>query len=383
LNADPRRLIAIGLAIVLVVGVGFAIGSQVIDRLTPPATAVNGIIGSEKLAFFRDPKVISALRRGGFDVSVSTAGSRQIASADLTEQDFVFPAGVPAAEQIRRDHAGTTSVVPFYTPMAIATWRPIVDLLTQAGVIQQRDGYLAFDVSAYLALVENDTRWKDLPNNSVYNANKSVLVNTTDVRTSNSAAMWLAIVSYAQNGNNVVDLGPDLEQITEHLSPLFLRQGFAEASTDAAFEDYLTQGMGKAPLLMIYESQFLERAARGDGSTTPDMVLVYPEPTIFSKHTLVSLTPEGQQLGEFMANDPEIRSLATEHGFRTSDSVGFHDFVAEHQLGAPDTMVEVIEPPTYDTMEAMITTLESIYNGDIRPEPPATPTPEPTGTPTV
>jgi len=383
LNADPRRLIAIGLAVVLVVGVGIAIGSQAIDRLTPPATAVSGLIGSEKLSFFRDPRVVSALRRGGFDVSVQPAGSRQLASMDLTEQDFVFPAGVPAAEKIRRDHAGTTSVVPFYTPMAIATWRPIVDLLTQAGLIQQRNGYLAFDVAAYLALVRNDTRWKDLPNNTAYGANKSVLVNTTDVRTSNSAAMWLAIVSYAQNNNNIVELGPDLEGITEQLSPLFLRQGFSEASTDAAFEDYLAQGMGKAPMLMIYESQFLERAAAGDGSITADMVLIYPEPTIFSKHTLVSLTPEGQKLGEFMANDAEIGSLAIEHGFRTSDSVGFHDFVAEHQLGAPDTMVDVIEPPTYDTIEAMITTLESIYNGDTRPEPPATPAPEPTATPTV
>jgi hypothetical protein len=264
--------------------------------------------------------------------------------------------------------------VPFYTPMAIATWRPIVDLLAQAGVIQQRNGYLAFDVATYLELARNDTRWKDLPNNSVYGANKSVLVNTTDVRTSNSAAMWLAIVSYAQNGDNIVDLGSDLEQITEQLSPLFLRQGFAEASTAAAFEDYLTQGMGKAPLLMIYESQFLDRLAAADGSITPDMVLVYPEPTILSKHTLVSLTPEGQKLGEFMVDDAEIRSLAVEHGFRTSDSQAFHDFVAEHQLGAPDTIVDVIEPPTYDTMEAMITTLESILNGDLRPEPPETPT---------
>jgi len=381
LRADPRRIIAIALAALLVVGVGIAIGSQVVDRLTPPATSVTGLIGSEKLAFFRDPRVIAALRRGGFEVSVSTAGSRQIASADLTEQDFVFPAGVPAAEKVRRDHGGTTSVVPFYTPMAIATWRPIVDLLTQAGVIQQRNGYLAFDVAAYLALVANDTRWKDLPNNKVYAANKSILVNTTDVRTSNSAAMWLAIVSYVQNNNNVVELGPQLEGITEHLSPLFLRQGFSESSTESAFDDYLTQGIGKAPLLMIYESQFLERAAADDGAVTPDMVLAYPEPTIFSKHTLVSLTPDGQRFGQFLSTDSELRGLATEHGFRTSDAQAFHDFVAEHQLNAPESIVDVIEPPTFETMEGMITTLESIFTGDLQLEPPQTPTPEPTDTP--
>ena len=77
----------------------------------------------------------AALKRGGFDVTVRTAGSRQIAGADLSKQDFAFPAGVPAAGKIRTDHAGSQAFVPFYTPMAIATWKPIVALLTAAGVV--------------------------------------------------------------------------------------------------------------------------------------------------------------------------------------------------------------------------------------------------------
>ena len=52
--------------------------------------------------------------------------------------------------------------------------------------------------------------------------------------------------------------------------------------------------MGKSPMVMIYESQFIQRAAAADGSITPDMVLMYPDPTIFSKHTFVGLTPAGQ-----------------------------------------------------------------------------------------
>ena len=75
--------------------------------------------------------------------------------------------------------------------MAIATWKPIVDLLTAAGVVNQRNGYLGFDVAKYMDLVKNDTRWSQLPNNTAYPVNKSILVTTTDVRTSNSAAMYL------------------------------------------------------------------------------------------------------------------------------------------------------------------------------------------------
>ena len=376
-SADPRRLIALALAIVLVIGVAVAIGSQVLGR-APATTPVKGLIGSEKLPFFQDQRVIDAFKKAGFDVTVATAGSRAIASGNLTGQDFAFPAGVPAAQKIRTDHPGSTSYVPFYTPMAIATWKPIVDLLTTAGVIHQRNGYLALDVAAYMDLVNKDTRWSDLPNNTTFSVNKSILVTTTDVRTSNSAAMYLSIVSYVANGNNIVELGPTTTTLAQQLSPLFLKQGFSETSTEGPFDDYLVQGIGKAPMVMVYESQFIARAAQNDGSITPYMELVYPEPTIFSKHTFVSLTPAGQRLGDFLNTDLGIRGLATDYGFRTSDTEGFKNFVTSHNLSVPDTLIDVIDPPTYESLESMITTLEQIYAGAGAP-PPATDTP--TGAP--
>jgi len=180
-----RRYAAIAIALVLIVGVSAAIFSSIRDRVGASATAVHGLIGSEKLPYFQDPRVIAAFRRGGFDVTVATSGSRDIAKADLSAQDFAFPAGSPAAENIRREHTGTTSVVPFFTPMAIATWQPIVDLLTQAGVVKQQQGYKTLDMTAYMALVASDTRWKDLPGNTTYPVNKSILITSTDVRTSN------------------------------------------------------------------------------------------------------------------------------------------------------------------------------------------------------
>ena len=123
--------------------------------------------------------------------------------------------------------------------------------------------------------------------------------------------------------------------------------------------------MGKSPLVMIYESQFIQRAAAADGSITPDMELVYPDPTILSKHTFVGLTPNGIRLGDFLTNDPEIRELATEYGFRTTDTAAFTKFVTDHQLAVPNTLIDVIDPPTYETLEAMITRLEADYNGGL------------------
>ncbi|HYM84881.1 MAG TPA: hypothetical protein VEY67_12095 [Candidatus Dormibacteraeota bacterium] len=363
MRGDPRRLVAVLLAIVLLVGVGAGILASVRDRLAPATVTVRGLIGSEKQPFFSDARVIAALKRGGFVAEVSTAGSRQIALADLSKQDFAFPAGGPAAERIRRDHPGSVVVVPFFTPMTIATWKPIVAILEQNGVIAQRTGYLAFDVGKYMDLVARDARWKDLAGATAYSVNKSVLVTSTDVRTSNSAAMYLSLASYVANGDNIVTNDASLDRIAGVVAPLFIRQGFVENSSEVPFEDYLVQGMGKSPLVMIYEAQFLARAAANDGSVTAEMQLVYPEPTILSKHSYVGLTDAGRRLGDFLSTDAEIRSLATQYGFRTSDAAAFRTFVQQHQLTVPDQLLDVIDPPTYETLEALISRIQAQYTG--------------------
>ena len=363
-NQSPRRLAAIGLAVLLIIGVGYGIISSARDALGPGAVTVSGLIGSEKAPFFSDARVVAALKRGGFVVATSTAGSRQIAGADLSQKDFAFPAGVPSAEKIRLDHAGSKAVVPFYTPMAIATWKPIVDLLVKAGVASDDGSIITLDVAEYMKLVDENKRWRDLPGNTTYPVNKSILITSTDVRRSNSAAMYLSLASYIANGDNIVENNAEVGRIIDRLAPLFLRQGFVASSTEEPFEDYLVQGMGKSPMVMIYESQFIQRKAAADGSITPDMVLMYPNPTIFSKHTFVGLTPDGIRLGDFLTNDPEMRSLATQFGFRTTDTAAFAAFVADHQLPVPSSIIDVIDPPTYETLEAMIVRLEAEYTGE-------------------
>jgi hypothetical protein len=96
---------------------------------------------------------------------------------------------------------------------------------------------------------------------------------------------------------------------------------------------------------------------------------MYPDPTIYSKHTYVGLTPDGIRLGEFLTTDPEMRSLATQYGFRTTDTAGFTKFTTDHQLSIPSSFIDVIDPPTYETLETMITRIEAIYNGQGLPTP--------------
>jgi hypothetical protein len=216
----------------LAVGVGVAIVASVRDRVAagrpPPLTTVRGVIGSEKQPFFSDPEVAAAFARHGLAVQVDVAGSREIATrVDLDRYDFGFPAGIPAAERIRRQRKVTAFYQPFYTPMAVATFKPIAELLRKAGLARPlAGGYWRFDMKRYLDLVGRQTRWKELPGNTTYPANKSVLLASTDVRTSNSAAMYLAIASYVRNGDRVVENAAQGDRVVDQVAPLFLRQGF-------------------------------------------------------------------------------------------------------------------------------------------------------------
>jgi hypothetical protein len=360
-----RRWIGLGLAGLLAIGVVVAILVSVAQKFNPgaPPATVRGVIGSEKLPFFQDPGVVKVFRDNGLLLQIDTAGSRQIASTvDLSKYDFAFPAGVPAAEKIRVDRKAKTLYSPFYTPMAIATFRPIAQLLIAAHIAEDHGTYISFDVKAYLDLVNKNRRWSELPDNTTYPASKSILITSTDIRTSNSAAMYLSIASYAANGDNIVSDAGQSSAVLPAVEPIFLKQGLTAASSEEPFQDYLSIGVGKTPMVMIYEAQFLAAAAANNGSVTKDMVLMYPDPDVLSKHTVVPLTPNGDRVGQLLVNNVDLQKLATKYGFRTNNQATFNHFLTAHGLTTP-SLVNLIEPPTYENLEAMITAIQSQMQG--------------------
>lgn len=361
------RTLGLGLAILLAIGVVVAVGSSAAGRFLPrpvSTVTVHGVIGSEKELFFRDSEVQAVFHRHGLDVQVDTAGSREIATTvDLSRYDFAFPAGVPAAQKIKADHKAAATYSPFYTPMAVASFKPIVQLLIDNKVAREEAGYYDLSMSAYADLVARNARWSDFPGNSAYPAGKSVLITSTDIRKSNSAAMYLAIASYVANANNVVQDEATASQLVPKVAPLFLRQGFTESSSEAPFEDYLSIGIGKSPMVMIYEAQFLARASAHDRAITPEMALMYPSPVVLSKHTLVPLKASGDRVGRLLMDDPQLQRLAVKYGFRTNDQAAFNSYLKSRGVPLPPQLVNVVEPPAYEPLETMITGIERLYGG--------------------
>lgn len=351
-------------AVILAVALVVAIFVSVRNSATQHAiVAVHGMVGSEKADFFNDPDVLGELRKNGLRVEVITEGSREMAlSATKDGADFYFPAGEPAARELTKRlnlHAQST---PFYTPMIVASWEPIARLLERNGMVHRRGTWYMLDMPALLDTIARNERWSALQGNTVYATNKSILISSTDVRKSNSAAMYLALASYIYNGRNVVTSLDQAARVEPKVRGLFLRQGFQENSSAGPFDDYVTIGMGKAPLVMAYEQQFIEYLAEhGNDQRPAGMVLLYPTPTIFTKHTLVPTDERGARLAQVLESDPRMRELEIRHGFRNSDTAAMRAFWKSANVAVPDTLIDVIDPPSFEVLEAMITDIDKAY----------------------
>ena len=357
-----RKPLALLLTILLAAGVGVAIFYSASEQAV---RQVKGVIGSEKDEFFRDPRVVEALRRKKLRVEAVKAGSRDIATKfNLKEYDFAFPAGIPAAEKIKRENNIVKSYNVFFTPIAVGSWKRVAEVLEANGIVRRRgESYYIVDMPKLLSLVRERKRWNELPKSASFPVAKGILISTTDVRRSNSAAMYLSLASYIYNNNSVVSDERQIYPIADELSALFARQGFTEYSSEEPFQDYLTQGPGKSPLVLIYEAQFLRAKAEANSPVSGDMILLYPEPAVFTKHILVPVTPAGEQLGEALANDPDLKALAVEHGFRNDDRALFNAFVKKHDLAVPDEILNVADLPSYDVIERMIQLIDEKNRG--------------------
>ena len=368
---NVRKIVGPLLALLVLAGVGGGIYFSATDKRRSDGVAekmaerqaaritVRVLTGSEKEKFLADPELTALLETEGITLQVQKSGSREIATrADLKTFDVAYPAGAHAAVKIAQVTGAQQSFSTFYTPMAIASWKALLPVLDKSGLVAQKDGaWFITDMPKLVGMMEKGTRWKDLPGNTAYAVGKSVLVTSTDVRKSNSGALYLALASYIANDSNVVDTELDADKVADAMVRLFSKQGYQESSSTGPFEDYTAMGIGKAPLVMVYEQQFLEYAFERK-TPNPEMVLLYPSPTLLSKHTLVVLSANGLRFAQVMTGNPKVGSIAQRYGFRTENPGELFAAADAKKLALPRTVVDVVDPPSYDILERLIGRIE-------------------------
>lgn len=367
---EPRRILGLAISLLFLAGVSAGIyfssrGKQADDAAAEAnrnIEVVKGLIGSEKEAFLTDPRVTAILRKHGLELQVSKAGSREISTRpDIKSFDFGYPAGAPGAVKLQQ-LTGAKSLIPtFYTVMTIASWEALVPVLEANGLVSRRDGfYYIIDMRRLLEMVGEGRRWKQLKDNSVYPVGKSILITSTDVRKSNSAAMYAALASYVLNDDNVIQSEADVQRVLPTVLNLFLRQGFQESSSAGPWEDYVSMRMGKSPLVMVYEAQYLEHQAKRP-QPDAEMVLLYPTPTVITKHILVPFNDKAARLGHLLADDTEIAAVAAEYGLRGQRTEHFDAFMKQKGIKVPPVILDVIDPPAYEWIEQLIVAIEQRF----------------------
>lgn len=329
------------------------------------AIVLEGLIALDVETYLKDPRVTKILADKNITVNATRIGSREMANRVKSGMtvDFFFPSGIVAANQIsdaaKKVNINTVSYSPFYTPMVMASWVPIATILTAnkiakpLGPSSEPTKIYGLDLQQLTDLMLAKKRWKDLPGSSAYDVSRSILVSTTDVRKSNSAAMYLALSSFAINKSELVTDKTTARQVALKVSELFKRQGYQENYVNGNFDDYVSIGMGKTPLAFIYENQMVSYAISKKGIGA-DMVLMYPTPTIFNKVVFVAGNDKAKILGELLANDPQLQKIGIEYGFRGSDPAAFAAEAKKAGLTVNERIVEVVDPPSYEVMAEMI-----------------------------
>ncbi|WP_162570947.1 MULTISPECIES: hypothetical protein [unclassified Variovorax] len=311
---------------------------------------VKVLTGSAKFAFLKDEQLTAILAAEGLKLELEKSGSTSADVARAGTFDAVWPAGANTASDFSAVLPGSSAYPVFSTPLAVASWKKLVPVLSANGLVKVVGKHGDLNLEKALPLMVSAKRWNQLSGNDVFSVNRGFLVNTPDVRKSNTGALFIATLAYIRNGNEVPTDLAKAGALADELSPLISRQGFQESTLSGPFEDYIGQGMGKAPLVLVYESQFVE--AKRQGKLNDAHTLLYPQPGLVLKHILVGRSANGKKLGEILSNNREAQVIAAQYGFRTTDPAIFEAAAKEIELDAPE-LLNLADAPSTPVLDAM------------------------------
>ncbi len=316
--------------------------------------------GGEKSALLANPQVMRIIRdRYKIRLDPVKAGSVEMATTlDITGKDCLWPSNMVAVELARnagRPVKGDETI--FNSPIVFYAWDQVADALIAQGIVQDKGGMLTADVRAVGDLIDKGARWQEDLGLTIYGPFK---VFSTHPAKSNSGNIWSGLLATVFNGGTP-PTEADLPTVLPQVKAYFDAMGHMESSSGDIFENFLKQGMGARPIIVGYENQLVEFLTVN--ADYADMIrsrirVIYPEPTIFASHPLISLTSDCDRLEEALV-DPDVQALAwSDHGFRTG-LIGVQNDPAEIEVASlPETVALVVPMPAAKVMEAIIEAVE-------------------------
>jgi len=311
-------------------------------------TVVRAMLASKR-EFFEDEQVKRILMANGYQVQITPVGSLELAEKpDLDTFGFVFPSGQNAADRVRERRRGQHAIAfrPFFTPIVLGTFREYAAALVKANVATQQGStpYYDLDVKKLVSLIDGGALWSGY---GLTNGNR-IIAQSPDPCFTYSGAVYVGLVAFARYGHPPIR-ETEAAEMGRALKPMFDAEG--QHGEDLAPKYLVPEGRSFAPVVVIYEHQFLAhqiRTLERDGRLDDQRVLLYPEAQHESAPELISLTPEGDEIGRLLMENSELRQRAVELGFHVLSAGGapeidFAGFLDRRGIPVPRTGVDNTE----------------------------------------
>ena len=280
---------------------------------------VTAFVGGEKMPFLKDPRVTSILKdRYGITVDATKSGSVDMVQSAMPGKDALWPSTSTAVD-IFKEHGGTWVAREniFSSPLVFDSYDTIVVALEKAGMVSDRTGVKYLDLPKLVGAMKAGKTWKDLGMTSA----TKIKIFSTDPTKSNSGLMFAGLYASVLNNNEPPD-DTTIEALLPEIKEYFARLGNMDASSSDLFAKFLSMGAGAYPMVAAYENQlveFVDTNPQFADQIKAHVVVLYPEPTMWSEHPILALNPKGKKLLDALHDDEELKKIAAQaHGFRSA-----------------------------------------------------------------
>lgn len=238
------------------------------------------------------------------------------------------------------------------TPIVIYSWKKVVAALEKEAIVSNVDGvYYITDMNKLIDYILNNKKWSEIGLTELYG---NINIASTDPVSSSPGATYYGLLLSILSGGQISD--DTLESNLARLKEFYQKSGYMNNTPADLFERYLKTGMGGEPMIVDYEKSIIDFAnsnPTGFKQVKDDIVVLYPQPTIWNSHCLTIFTENGKKLFEAFA-DEEIEQIAWEkYGFRTGITGGTYD-VSKIGIGIPQNITSTVTSLKMDYYNKLI-----------------------------
>lgn len=351
------------LAVAAVFGVQYWMGGlDGVKREKPPeAVTINTFVGGEKMAYLKNPEVVRILKEEhGIDLNAVKAGSIEMVTTLATAgKDALWPSNQIAVEIYK--NKGATYVAEetiFNSPIVLYAYDIVTDALIKENIVVKRaDSYYVVDFPRLIHYIKDGKTWADIGLPQLFG---KISIQSTDPTMSNSGNMFAGLLANLLNGDVVTE--QSLDNVLPKVVEYFKLRGHMERSSGDIFKNFITTGVGAKPMIVGYENQLVEFTLENQkyrDFLRQKIRTLYPEPTVWSSHPVIALTPNGKRLIEALKDD-DLQKIAWEqHGFRSGLMGVENDPSVLDAVGIPKEITAVMPMPSAEVMEKIIESLKS------------------------